>query len=139
MRASKDTTVLETEHRATIPYTASLNAVSAALAEMTYARGTNKAELHIHTLQIFLAVASRPGISMQELERAVPAVTQAAISRTVGTILGPGKPRAPGLNWIRPLEDPEYLRRKLVYLTSQGEQVATRVAAAVERVLSKEK
>lgn len=87
-------------------------------------------EIPLQTASAFMLVASRPGVSMDEIGRTLN-MSQASVSRNVAALSVMQKKDKPGHGLVQAKEDPEDRRRKLVDLTEKGTVIASRVAALV--------
>jgi DNA-binding MarR family transcriptional regulator len=95
-----------------------------------------EAEMPMQMAHTFLAVAMQPGITMQMLGDQI-GVSQSSISRNVQTL---GKWRRigkPGYDLVKAVDDPVDTRRKIVFLTEDGDALAGKLLAILHGDTSK--
>ncbi|WP_375780464.1 MarR family transcriptional regulator [Bradyrhizobium sp. ma5] len=73
------------------------------------------------TLACLLVIARKPGITMQELAKKVR-LKQSSCSRNVAVLSRWEQFGKPGLDLVESIDDPRERRRKIIYLTANGEQ-----------------
>ncbi|NOJ48431.1 MarR family winged helix-turn-helix transcriptional regulator [Bradyrhizobium archetypum] len=73
------------------------------------------------TVTCLLVIASRPGITMQELAEET-GLSQSSCSRNVAVLSRWETYGKPGLGLVEAFEEPRERRRKIVYLTADGQQ-----------------
>lgn len=84
-------------------------------------------EMQAHTINIFLMVCMRPGITMKDLGNSL-GVAQATMSRNIAA-LGKGHHlHRPGYDLLVAEEDPVERCRKIVNLTPRGKRVKEALA-----------
>jgi DNA-binding MarR family transcriptional regulator len=86
---------------------------------------TNSDDMPIQQLQTILAIALRPGMTMEELGREV-GMSQSSCSRNVAALSKWHRLRKPGADMIEAIEDPRERRRKIIYLTTRGRTAVKR-------------
>jgi len=88
----------------------------------------DESDMPTQQVQAFLAVALRPGLTMQDMSEMV-GMSQASCSRNVSALSKWHRLDKPGLDYIEAVEDPRERRRKIMYLTPKGR---TRMTKALE-------
>ncbi len=92
-----------------------LDGINGVLEELSRARSG----LTLQHLQTLFTVARWPGISMIELSQRL-GMPQASVVRNVGTLGDWEKIGVAGLGYIESVPDPEYRKRKILFLTRKG-------------------
>eukprot|EP01037_Dinobryon_pediforme_P019095 gene19095-19454_t len=85
--------------------------------------------MEVRQLQILLEVAREPGVTAQTLGQ-VTGIPQQTISRLADG-LGSGKPTEPGRGLIEALDDPHERRRKIHFLTREGQAKVADILTAL--------
>ncbi len=88
----------------------------------------DEADMPTQQVQVFLAVALRPGITAADLGRSV-GMSQSSVSRNTSALGKWHRLGVPGMDYVEAIEDPTERRRKIHYLTTKGCQ---RMKAALE-------
>lgn len=83
-------------------------------------------EMQLQTAVLFLNVVMDEGVNMTELSQRVR-ISRASVSRNVAALSQWNRHDKPGLNLVLAKEDPSERRRKLVYLTSKGKELAEKL------------
>lgn len=79
--------------------------------------------LYLHTVQVFLEIASRGKCTYEEIGEALN-LTNSSVSRVVNAIGQTHRSGRPGYGWVETFPDPDEGRRYLVALTAKGEALA---------------
>lgn len=83
-------------------------------------------DMPMQTASVFLLVAMKPGISQRELLDLID-ISQAGISRNVYALTAIDRHGKPGLNLITQHRNPIDARNTMLYLTSEGDALLTRL------------
>lgn len=89
------------------------------------------AEMPTQTAHSFLCVALQPGLTMQELADRT-GLSQSSASRNVQALGEWHWNRKPGYRLVEAVPDPNDTRRKIMYLTPRGRDIAAKVVGAVK-------
>ena len=87
-------------------------------------------EMPMQMAHCFLCVAIRPGLTMQNLAE-MTALSQSSTSRNVQTLGKWHRIGKPGYDLVEAVEDPNDTRRKIMYLTPKGRQLASKIIGEV--------
>lgn len=91
---------------------------------------TDSDDMPAQQIQTFLAVALRPGLTMEDLSREV-GISQSSCSRNVAALSKWHRLGKPGADYIEANEDPRERRRKVMHLTPKGRTVARKAIEAL--------
>lgn len=97
-----------------------------------------RSEVELNTLRVFLTVAAAGGRPIQQSAvRDGIGLSEAATSRNIQMLSSGATPTSKAPELIESYEDPQYRRRKLVRLTSRGEDLLREmhVLLAVDRAM----
>ncbi|UXN69609.1 MarR family transcriptional regulator [Devosia neptuniae] len=84
---------------------------------------------------ILLSVAMRPGLTMADLTK-MTGLSHASVSRNIAALSEYHRLGKPGLNLIEAVTDPRETRRRLIYLTTKGKELLTKMARQIEGTFS---
>jgi DNA-binding MarR family transcriptional regulator len=87
-----------------------------------------EAEMPMQMAHTFLAVAIQPGITMQTLSDQI-GVSQSSTSRNVQTLGKWHRTGRPGYDLVEAVDDPVDTRRKIMFLTKDGNALAGKLLA----------
>lgn len=90
-----------------------------------------EAEMPMQMAQTFLETAMQPGITMQKLGEQL-GVSQSSTSRNVQTLGKWHRMGKPGYDLIEAVEDPIDSRRKIMFLTKDGNALVKRLLAILD-------
>ena len=101
--------------------------LSAVMSEMRKLQEKEKGVMSIQTLEVFLAIAAKEGVSSSDLRRST-GIAQPTVSRALGD-LGDWavKKNSEGLKLVRTERDPSDMRNVLCFLTPTGKLLAARI------------
>jgi DNA-binding MarR family transcriptional regulator len=91
---------------------------------------TKSDDMPIQQAMTLLAVALRPGLTMEQLGRDV-GMSQASCSRNVAALSKWHRLGKPGADYIEAIEDPRERRRKIMYLTAKGKHTMAEALSAL--------
>jgi DNA-binding MarR family transcriptional regulator len=95
----------------------------------TVAREEMDSEVPTQMVEALLTIAMRPGISLQDLGKAIN-LSQSATSRNAQTLGKWHRAGKPGFDLVETIEDPKDTRRKLAFLTPKGCTVVGKLIGA---------
>ena len=87
-------------------------------------------EMQLQMAATLILVANKQGITMKELSKTL-GISQASCSRNVAALSKWHRLNKPGHDLVYASEDPAERRRKIVFLTSKGEQVAETLCSLI--------
>lgn len=93
---------------------------------------TESDDMPAQQIQVFLTVALRPGITMENLGRDV-GISQSSVSRNVAALSKHHRLGKAGADYVEATEDPTERRRKIIFLTPRGRQIMRKALEALTR------
>jgi DNA-binding MarR family transcriptional regulator len=78
------------------------------------------------TIECLLAVAMRPGITMQDLSKDT-GLAQSSCSRNIALLSKYHRLGKEGFDLVEAVDDPRERRRKIVYLTAKGQKLVNKL------------
>lgn len=85
------------------------------------------ADMPMQQADILLSVAQNPGLTMADLTK-MTGLSHASVSRNIAALSEYHRLGKPGLNLVEAVTDPRETRRRLIYLTTQGKSLLTKMA-----------
>jgi DNA-binding MarR family transcriptional regulator len=92
---------------------------------------TVAADMPMQQADILLSVAQRPGLTMADLTK-MTGLSHASVSRNIAALSEYHRLGKPGLDLIEAVTDPRETRRRLIYLTTKGKALLTKMARQIE-------
>lgn len=92
---------------------------------------TESDDMPAQQIMCFLAIALRPGITMEQMGADV-GISQSSCSRNVAALSKWHRLGKPGADYVEAFEDPKERRRKIMYLTPKGARVARKALEALK-------